>query len=128
MVQPYLASVDDDGETAMLFIGGRFSHAVRKGPLLQPGEGVRQDRDSRGDLRRVDPTRAQRDVAQSVFEAIGTLVPEAAPPLYARIDLVRDAAGRPVVMELELTEPSLFLPQVPDAAARLVSAVWAAAA
>jgi len=125
MVQPYLASVDDDGETAMLFIGGRFSHAVRKGPLLQPGEGVRQDRDSRGDLRRVDPTRAQRDVAQSVFEAIGTLVPEAAPPLYARIDLVRDAAGRPVIMELELTEPSLFLPQAPEAAASFVHAVEA---
>jgi hypothetical protein len=48
--------------------------------------------------------------------------------LYARIDLVDDAAGRPVVLELELTEPSLFLPQAPDAAARLVSAVWAAAA
>ena len=32
MVQPYLTSVDDAGETAMLFIGGRFSHAVRKGP------------------------------------------------------------------------------------------------
>lgn len=41
MLQPYLASVDEAGETAMLFIGGRFSHAVRKGPLLQRGEGVR---------------------------------------------------------------------------------------
>jgi hypothetical protein len=40
MVQPYQASVDAAGGTAMLFIGGRFSHSVRKGPLLAPGEGV----------------------------------------------------------------------------------------
>jgi hypothetical protein len=123
MLQPYLTSVDDDGETAMLFIGGRFSHAVRKGPLLARGEGVRQDRNSRGDLRRVEPTAAQRDVAQAVFDTVGRLVPEAAPPLYARIDLVHDDAGRPVVLELELTEPSLFLPQAPEAAATLVRAV-----
>jgi glutathione synthase/RimK-type ligase-like ATP-grasp enzyme len=128
MAQPYLASVDDVGETAMLFIGGRFSHAVRKGPLLARGEGVRQDRDSRGDLRPVVPTTAQRDVAQAVFDAVPGLVGVDGALLYARIDLVDDAAGRPVVLELELTEPSLFLPQAPDAAARLVSAVRAAVA
>ncbi|MCZ2816011.1 ATP-grasp domain-containing protein [Modestobacter sp. VKM Ac-2984] len=127
MVQPYLASVDDAGETAMLFLGGRFSHAVRKGPLLQRGEGVRQDRDSRGDLRAVDPTPAQRVVAQAVFDAVPDLVPGAEPPLYARIDLVADDAGRPVLLELELTEPSLFLPQAPETAlAQWVTAVTAA--
>ena len=63
MVQPYLASVDDVGETAMLFLGGAFSHAVRKGPLLERGEGVRQDRNSRGDLSPAVPTTAQRDAA-----------------------------------------------------------------
>ena len=116
MVQPYLDSVDDLGETAMLFIGGRFSHAVRKGPLLGRGEGVRQDRDSRGDLRPVTATPEQRAVAQAVFDAVPSLVPGAAPLLYARIDLVAGADGRPVVLELELTEPSLFLPQAPPEA------------
>jgi hypothetical protein len=125
MVQPYLDSVDDAGETAMLFIGGRFSHAVRKGPLLARGEGIRQDRDSRGDLRPVEPTPAQRATAQSVFDAVGDLVPGSAAPLYARIDLIGDADGTPVVLELELTEPSLFLPQAPGAAANLVRAVEA---
>jgi hypothetical protein len=123
MLQPYLPSVDDLGETAMLFLGGQFSHAVRKGPLLQRGEGVRQDRESRGDLLRVEPSAAQRTTAQAVFEAVGDLVPCAAAPLYARIDLVDDAGGRPVVLELELTEPSLFLPQAPDAVPRLAAAV-----
>jgi hypothetical protein len=125
MVQPYLARVDDEGETAMLFIGGSFSHAVRKGPLLKRGEGVRQDRDSRGDLRPVTPTEAQRAVAESVFAAVPDLVGAGSSPLYARIDLVDDAAGGPVVLELELTEPSLFLPQAPGGADALVRAVEA---
>ncbi|TFV65666.1 UNVERIFIED_ORG: hypothetical protein E4P37_09145 [Bacillus sp. AZ43] len=125
MVQPYLASVDEAGETAMLFIGGRFSHAVRKGPLLRRGEGVRQDRDSRGDLRATTPTEAQRDLAQRVFDAVPGLVGVDDAPLYARIDLVGDADGRPVVLELELAEPSLFLPQAPGAVATLVRAVEA---
>ena len=125
MLQPYLASVDEAGETAMLFLGGRFSHAVRKGPLLKRGEGVRQDRNSRGDLRPVEATPAQREIAQSVFDAVGDLVPDAAPPLYARIDLVEDGDGRPVLLELELAEPSLFLPQAPDAVGRFVRAVRA---
>jgi hypothetical protein len=125
MVQPYLDSVDDAGETAMLFIGGRFSHAVRKGPLLKRGEGVRMDRDSRGDLRPAEPTPAQRATAQAVFDAVADLVPGIAAPLYARIDLIDDADGSPVVLELELTEPSLFLPQAPEAATTLVRAVEA---
>jgi hypothetical protein len=81
MLQPYLAEVDTAGETAMLFLGGRFSHAVRKGPLLRRGEGVRQDRDSRADLRAVEPTAAQREVAQAVLDAVPALVAGAAPAL-----------------------------------------------
>jgi hypothetical protein len=121
--------VDDAGETAMLFLGGRFSHAVRKGPLLGRGEGVRQDRDSRGDLRPIAATPEQLAVAQAVFDAIPELVPGAAPVLYARIDLVTDGSGRPVLLELELAEPSLFLPQAPpETPGRLVDAVHAALA
>ena len=125
MVQPYLTSVDELGETAMLFIGGGFSHAVRKGPLLAAGEGIRQDRDSRGDLRPTEPTAAQRELAQAVFDAVPGLVRVGDAPLYARIDLVQDADGNPVVLELELTEPSLFLPQAPEAAVTLAAAVAA---
>jgi hypothetical protein len=45
-------------------------------------------------------------------------------PLYARIDLVRDDHGNPCVLEVELVEPSLFLPQAPpEALDRLVSAL-----
>ena len=41
MVQPYLHAVDTDGETALVYLGGRFSHAIRKGPVLDgPDTGV----------------------------------------------------------------------------------------
>jgi glutathione synthase/RimK-type ligase-like ATP-grasp enzyme len=37
LLQPYLPSVDREGETALMYIDGRLSHAIRKGPLLPPG-------------------------------------------------------------------------------------------
>jgi hypothetical protein len=124
MVQPYQASVDDAGETALLFLGGGFSHAAWKPAMLGRGEGVRQDRSGRRGVRPATATPRQRAVAQAVVDAVPGLVPGSAPLLYARIDLVADPAGRPVVLEVELTEPNLFLPQAPpEALSRLVRAV-----
>jgi glutathione synthase/RimK-type ligase-like ATP-grasp enzyme len=113
MVQPYLPSVDIDGETALLFLGGRFSHAVRKGPLLGRGEGIRQDRDSRGDVREVRPTADQLEFGERVHATVRQHLPGARSLLYARIDVVAGTDGAPLLLELELTEPSLFLPQAP---------------
>jgi hypothetical protein len=44
-------------------------------------------------------------------------------PLYARIDLVRNAESDFEVMELELIEPSLYLRMDPAAPARFARAV-----
>lgn len=125
MTQPYISSVDDEGETAMLYFAGTFSHAIRKGALLERGEGVRQDRDSREAISPRVPTSAQLDVSDRVLAATASLLGLSAPPLYARIDLVTAADGSPVLIELELTEPSLFLKQSDGAAGRLVDAVLA---
>ena len=35
LVQPYLAGVDEHGETAIVFIGGELSHVLRKQPILR---------------------------------------------------------------------------------------------
>ena len=124
MVQPYQANVDDAGEAALVFLGWRFSHAARKPPMLGRGEGVRQDRSGRRGVRPAPATPEQRELAQAVVDAVPALVPGSAPLLYARIDLVADPAGRPVVLEVELTEPNLFLPHAPpEALARLARAV-----
>ena len=105
------------------FLGGAFSHAVRKGPLLRRGEGVRGDRDSRGDLERVEASADQRAVARAALAA----APGASRSslLYARVDVVAGDDGRALLLELELTEPSLFLPQAPEAAQRFAGAVEA---
>jgi hypothetical protein len=125
MVQPYVESVDTDGETALIYFGGRFSHAIRKGPLLERGEGVRQDRDSREVISPRAPTAAQLDVAARVLGAIPSSLGGADSLAYARVDLVTDADGAPRLIELELTEPSLFLDHAENGADLLVDAVAA---
>jgi glutathione synthase/RimK-type ligase-like ATP-grasp enzyme len=115
MLQPYLARVDSQGETAVLYLGGAFSHAVRKGPLLHRGAGLVRGLFAPEDIqpRAVDP--AEVAVASAAFAAI----PFEA-PAYARVDLIRADSGAPVVLELELTEPSLFLVHSPGAADRFM--------
>jgi glutathione synthase/RimK-type ligase-like ATP-grasp enzyme len=108
MVQPYVASVDDYGERSLVFVDGICSHAVRKSPRFAGGE------------ERVDSVPIQSDERAFAEALVRTLSPDL---LYARVDLARDAAGAPMLMELELVEPSLFLRQGPEATVRLVSAI-----
>ncbi|WP_405084191.1 RimK family alpha-L-glutamate ligase [Microbispora sp. NBC_01389] len=98
MVQPYLPSVELEGELSLLYFGGRFSHAVRRHPMLS---GAPATAENRATLR--DPDDDQFALAERVLAAV--------PPdlLYARVDLVRMPDGEPVLMEAELTEPYLFL-------------------
>ncbi len=120
MVQPYLHEVDDHGETALLYVDGRFSHAMRKGPLLTPGMRLTEELFLQEEMSPRDPSAAERDLADAVLDA----VPEAlrADLLYARVDLLPSAHG-PVLLELELAEPSLFLDHHPPAAGALADAV-----
>jgi len=124
LLQPYLDSVDRDGETALMFFAGRFSHAIRKGPLLprglpgSPAIGLFAPEKITSRVPGADELRlADQVVAAMPFKA----------PLYARVDLIRDAAGAPVLLELELTEPSLFLAHSAGAAERFTQAVLQAA-
>ncbi|MCW2769260.1 MAG: hypothetical protein JWR27_693 [Aeromicrobium sp.] len=125
MTQPYVSSVDDEGETAMLHFNGTFSHAIRKGALLAPGEGVVQDRDSRESISPRTPSDAQLALSTSVIEMTCEILGIDELPLYARVDLVTAPDGSPQLIELELAEPSVFLPQSDGGAARFVEAVLA---
>ncbi|KAA1420398.1 hypothetical protein FE697_015640 [Mumia zhuanghuii] len=126
MLQPYVDSVDAHGETAVLFVGGELSHAVVKGAMLAPGEGIRDDRDSREKITPTTASDAQVDVARRALRAAGEALGGGLDLLYARVDLVAGPDGAPQVIELELTEPSLFLPYVDGAAERFASAVTSA--
>lgn len=96
LIQPYLDSVTSYGERALIFIGGRYSHAVVKKPFdktLVVG-------DERSML--VAPTVEEMNVASQAMAA----TPSEA--LYARIDLINDGEGHARVGELELIEPGLY--------------------
>ena len=105
MVQPYLHEVDEHGETALLHLDGRFSHAMRKGPLLTPAWSWWTTCSRRRTCRRVSrrrpsarsPTRCSRRCRRPRRDL-----------LYARVDLLPSPEG-PRLLELELAEPSLFL-------------------
>jgi glutathione synthase/RimK-type ligase-like ATP-grasp enzyme len=128
LIQPYLSDVDSAGETALVYVEGRFSHAVRKAAMLAPQAANPLDElasDTRYVLERIEPREpaaAELAVGRQVVELLraqfGTDL------LYARVDLLPTSAG-PVVIELELTEPSLFLGHDPDAADRLAAAIVA---
>ncbi|PSK96953.1 hypothetical protein CLV30_12437 [Haloactinopolyspora alba] len=122
MLQPYLAAVDEAGETAVLYLGGRFSHAIRKGPMLDgPDQGSGElFRPEQIDAR--NPSSAELDLARRTLDALPA---DGADLLYARVDMIPGADGAPVVLEVELTEPSLFLDHDAAAPARFADAVAA---
>jgi glutathione synthase/RimK-type ligase-like ATP-grasp enzyme len=120
MVQPYLDSVDDAGETALLYFDGVFSHAIRKGPLLARGvEGERVE--GLFVQEQIDPRTPGADEIRVAEQVIAAIPGQA--PLYARVDLIRDDQGSPLVLEVELAEPSLFLSHSSGAADRLAQAI-----
>jgi glutathione synthase/RimK-type ligase-like ATP-grasp enzyme len=124
MVQPYLAAVDSAGETAVVHVGGAYSHAIRKGALLRPGDAAETDELWRPEeITPREPSAAERDLAE---RALAVVPGGPGPLLYARVDLLPGPDGSPVVVEVELAEPSLFLSVVPGSADRLAAAIRAA--
>ena len=109
LIQPYLSAVESHGERALVWIDGEFTHAVRKSPRFA------------ADAEQVSEALPISDAERTLGEA--ALAPWRSMLLYARVDVAPGRDGHPVVMELELVEPSLFLKQSPRALARLVSGV-----
>ena len=100
LVQPFLPSVQSEGEYSFIYFGGRFSHALIKRP---------KDGDYRiqslygGTEETYEPTARERGSARDVLDALDFT------PLYARVDLLRGLDERLKLIELELIEPYLFL-------------------
>ncbi|HEV7554271.1 MAG TPA: hypothetical protein VGO00_02385 [Kofleriaceae bacterium] len=106
LVQPYVDSVDSYGERSIVWIDGELTHAIRKTPRFS------------GDDERIEGPFPIADDERDV--ALAALAPYVDRILYGRVDLARDASGRPMVMELELIEPSLFLARHPPALDRFI--------
>ncbi|MDZ4772135.1 MAG: hypothetical protein SGI72_03275 [Planctomycetota bacterium] len=111
MVQRYVESVDDYGERALVWIDGVFTHAVRKSPRF-----IGQDE---------HVSEALPIAPDELALGAAVLRPFERDLLFARVDVARNERGTPMIMELELVEPSLFLLQFPPALARLADGIAA---
>jgi len=126
LVQPYQSSVDAHGETALVFFAGEYSHSFHKGPMLAQGlaeseSGLYVEEKLRG----IEPDRRQVELAHQVLDVAAELLSLRRQDfLYARVDVVAGSGGEPLLLELELTEPTLgFRYTGEDAASRLSAAI-----
>lgn len=110
IVQPVVEDLRSRGERSLVFICGRFSHAVWRRP---------------GHLRLCDADAWSPDTARSDEIAMAERVvrSHAKGLAYARVDFARDSGGRALVSELELIEPSLYFRARPESADRLARAL-----
>ncbi|MEA3044210.1 MAG: hypothetical protein QOH47_2048 [Sphingomonadales bacterium] len=118
MIQPFLPAILDEGEISLIYLAGRFSHAIRKRP--RPGD-FRVQPEHDGIVTPHDPAPDERAAADAILAAVEEDL------LYARVDICRDRSGAPVLMELELVEPDLYLEHDPAGGAAFAEAVIGAA-
>ncbi len=114
LLQPFIPSVIEYGETSLVFFDGEYSHSVLKTPKAGDFR-VQEEHGSR--IQPIAPDPALIDFSQRALETIPQRT------LYGRVDLVTLPNGQPAVMELELIEPSLYLTYDSDSAARLADAI-----
>lgn len=121
ILQPYLKSIDINGETNLVYFNGEYSHAIRKSALLrqdgtmkEPLQEFRKERDA---------TEVERQIAETALKAVNELFRLKKHLLYARVDLILDDYNQPVVLEMEICEPSLNLSFSAESALSFVKAV-----
>lgn len=104
MAQPFLPTIQQEGEFSFVFVDGEFSHALVK--RAKPGD-YRIQSSYGGQEEALEPTGPDLSAACAIMESLDET------PLYARVDMLRDADGGLRLMELELIEPYLYPEQGP---------------
>ena len=135
MVQPYLDAVAEVGETSIVFFDGAESHVLRKSEILE--------RDGVAPIATDGPITAaaamfapelvvaghagepERELARQVLDELGRRFGHE--PLYARVDMLPGPEGDPVLLELEVVEPSLYFATSPGSEAKLAGVILALA-
>jgi hypothetical protein len=130
MVQPFLETVEDAGETAVVMVDGEVSHVLHKRPVLAADETAPVRDDALGvaeamyDPGLVGPGEAAADQLELAATVLGSVRERfGRTPLIARVDMLRNSDGRPVLLELEAIEPNLYFEHAPGAAERLANAI-----
>jgi hypothetical protein len=110
MVQPYLEALESTGERSLVYLDGRYSHAVRRARILDPdGRGTPEPS--------APPPPGARELGDRTMGTVGGST------LYGRVDMVQDDRRRWRILELELTEPSLYLDRSAAAPRRFAEAI-----
>lgn len=127
MVQRYMPEIDTFGESALVFLHGEYSHAIHKGAMLMgedTGEGPAYTRET---MEAWEASPLEIETARRILTEVRRIIPgrsmESRPLLYARVDLVVRGDKEPLLMELELVEPALYLPLGPGSLDRFASAI-----
>ena len=107
MVQPYSPTIDSVGETGLVYLGGKFSHAFGKDSVFGEAEQVHNGVHVQEVITARTASAKEGLLGDSVMKFLKNKF--GVTPLYARIDMVTNIDGVPEIMEVELTEPSLYL-------------------
>ena len=114
LIQPFLPSVEVEGESSLVYFGGKLTHAVKKRPAA--GD-FRVQKTWGGTFEDWEPNSAEIGVARAALDHIEPT------PLFARVDLVTGPSGDPLLIELELIEPDLFFRHEPAAAGQFADVI-----
>jgi glutathione synthase/RimK-type ligase-like ATP-grasp enzyme len=117
MIQPYLQSIETEGETSLLFFGGALSHVVNKRPVK--GDFRIQTQFGGQYVALAEPPAGALALADKTLAAIDEDL------LYARIDMATGPDGQWLLMEAELIEPDFYLAAAPEGGERFAAAVRA---
>ena len=113
-IQPFIRSIQTEGEYSLFYFGLEYSHAILKVPAA--GD-FRSQEEHGADIL---PFEAPAEL-RSAGDRIMPLVEPA--PVYARADFVRNERGQYLLMELELIEPSLYFRADDESPARFAAAI-----
>lgn len=123
LVQAFVDKIEEAGEWSLTCFGGEYSHAVRK----TAAKGDFRVQEEHGGLVHLEqPSSALLTAAETVLQGAAALLGLDRPLAYARVDLVEVPYGPPLLMELELIEPELFLRADEEAPRRFAKACLAA--
>ena len=116
LVQGYISSITEKGEASLMVFGGKFTHSILK--RAKTGDFRVQD-DFGGTVHAYQETRDEVTLAQKVMAQCADM------PVYGRVDIVWDDQGQPMVSELEIIEPELWVRQAPWSAEVFARAIAA---
>ena len=114
LIQPFFASILNQGEASLMLVNGHFTHSILK--KAKAGDFRVQD-DFGGTVHDYKPTEKEINFAEQVLKVCKTK------PIYGRVDIVWDNNKNFFLSELDIIEPELWIRNYPKSAEKIAEAV-----